>query len=163
MGSVSVRVTEGNTLVLKWSFFDTGPYTSLTYADLLKKLIEGNDICKGTHLQFATASSTFNCVEEIHGGPTVNFLIDIIKSFAMRFFTLHVAQHEGECECQKQTEEPAVRNVFDVMMESARRAASDGVPVPLSETTNWEKLYNVVLQYCLDSGSTFPSNTGSVG
>jgi hypothetical protein len=173
MGSVSVRVTEGNILVLKWSFFNTEPYTCLTYADLLKKLIQGNDICKDAHLQFATASSTFNCVEEIQGGPTVN-LIDIIKSFGMRFFTLHicfwhshspshVSQHEGECECQKQTEKPAVRNAFDVMMESARRVASDDVPVPITETTNWEKLHNVVLQYCLNSGSTFPSNTGSFG
>ena len=37
------------------------------------------------------------------------------------------------------------------------------MPVPLPETTNWEQFYNVVLQYCLDSGSTFSSNTGSVG
>ena len=163
MGSISIRVVEGNCVVLKWSFFDIESYTCLTYEQLLKKVIEGKSICNGAHLKFATASSTFNCVEEIEGHETVN-VIDINKSFGMRFFTLHVAQHEGECDCQKPTNnQPAVQNAFDVMMESARRIASDGVPVPIPETGNWEKLYNVVLQFCLDSGSRFPGNTGSAG
>ena len=114
MVSISVRVVENKTVLLKWIFFDIEPYVFLTYTDLLKKVSEENDICKGVHLHFATALSTFSCVEEIRGESNV-YVIDINKSFGMRFFTLYVTQHEGECACQKPADkEPAQRNAFDV-------------------------------------------------
>ncbi|CAB4018584.1 Hypothetical predicted protein [Paramuricea clavata] len=145
--------------------FYMDPYLFLTYEDVLKKIIEENDdICKGAHLCFATASSTFSCIEEIRGDPNVN-VIDINKSFGMRFFTPYVTQHKYGCVCQELTDkEPTQRNAFDVMMESARRVALDAVPVPIPENSNLGKMYNAVLPFCLENGSTFPSNSSaSVG
>ena len=165
MVSISVRVVEEKTVLLKWIFFYMEPYLFLTYEDVLKKIIEENDdICKGAHMCFATASSTFSCIEEIRGEPNVN-VIDINKSFGMRFFTLYVTQHKDGCACQEPTDkEPTQRNAFDVMMESARRVALDAVPVPIPENSNLDKMYNAVLQFCLENGSTFPSNSSaSVG
>ena len=49
-------------------------------------------------------------------------------------------------------------------MESARRVALDAVPVPIPENSNLDRMYNAVLQFCLENGSTFPSNSSaSVG
>ena len=51
MVSISVRVVEEKTVLLKWIFFDMEPYLFLTYEDVLKKIIEENDdICKVAHL-----------------------------------------------------------------------------------------------------------------
>lgn len=69
----------------------------------------------------------------------------------MRFFTLHITQHESECGRQKPCNTRKRKKAFQVMMESARKSASNDAPVEISETTNWEKLYNTILRCLLEN------------
>ena len=163
MTSISVRVVDKTTILLKWVFLDLKNYHTLGLVELYKKVTNKADgICKAVDIVFVSSSSTFSLNEEIRGDLDTD-VVEIFKSFGMRFFTIHVAQHKGDCGCNLPSSSQPKPNAFQVLMQNARNAASDDIPTEIPESTNMDKLHNTILRYLTENKCNFPGNIENLG
>jgi hypothetical protein len=163
MTSISVRVVDKTTILLKWVFLDLKNYHTLGLVELYKKVTNKADgICKAVDIEFVSSSSTFSLNEEIRGDLDTD-VVEIFKSFGMRFFTIHVAQHKGDCGCNLPSSSQPKPNAFQVLMQNARNAASDDIPTEIPESTNMDKLHNTILRYLTENKCNFPGNIENRG
>ena len=127
----SVRIADERIkkILMAWSFVEIN-HVSYSYSSLLADIliglyqsckIETHGHCKSIVLSFATASSSFALKEEIKGDAAQD-IVNKVKVFGMRYFSLYTKRDEGCMTCkdaQNESEGNAPLDAFQVMMAAA--------------------------------------------
>ncbi len=151
---------------MPWNFVETdhtiNSHASL-YVDVKSGYYPSCEIDTGDQfpeLLFGSASS-FALNEEIRGDPSHD-IIDKIKTFGMRFFTLHTRRNEASSSASSGIEMPNLqRDAFKVLMAAAASEVGKNVLKEIDSPKNgFDWLFNDVLRHLSISGCSFPINVG---
>jgi hypothetical protein len=128
-----------------WLDFMNGVYPSIR---------DGLNIpCKNYDLVEARVTSSMTSTDEIHGNANTD-VIDVVRNFDMKFFTLMV-KHKADCqECQPPAPRPTMC-AFEVMMSAAKVVAGQRLKPVEHPKNQREKLQNSILNFFAEKECQF--------
>jgi hypothetical protein len=160
------RVTDVDkkNVLLPWKFvlvpFDTK--IQYTYGEIWLDFMNGvypsirdglNIACKNYDRVEARVTSSMTSTDEIHGNADTD-VIDVVRNFDMKFFTLMV-NHKADCEeCQPPAPRPTMF-AFQVMMSAAKVVAGQRLKPVEHPKNQREKLQNSILNFFAEKGCQF--------
>ena len=137
--SVAVRILNSERKTgMDWTFIEIHDHASLSYEQLISKILswEFSDCklketvfpCQNIRILYGLLSTNHKDIKQIRGGPKTD-IIEKERKFSMLYFSLF-CEHNKECVICLPKETVAVRskNVFEVMMQSARDNANSELP-----------------------------------